>query len=314
MTRGGAALGEKAPIEIIGAPALSDHEFALFQRLIYEEAGIHLSQAKRALLIARLSGRLRALKLSSFGAYYRRVTKEGDPDELQRMLDCISTNETHFFREPKHFEFLERKVIPVWIEEAERGARARRIRVWSAACSTGEEPFSVAMLLLHHFPASAGWSIEILATDLSTRVLERARRAVWSIDKAHQIPTPYLKAFMLKGTGAQEGNMKADDAIRALVRFQQLNLNDESYAVTGRFDLIFCRNVLIYFSAESRKRAVGRLLAHLQPDGYFFVGHAESLHGVTSEVRSVVPTVYVLGKGPRGPASTRSPGRRREGA
>ena len=280
--------------EIMGAPPLSDHEFELFQKLIYAEAGIFLSQAKRALLIARLSGRLRALKLSSFGAYYRVVAKDGDAEERQRMLDCVATNETHFFREPKHFEFLEKKVVPAWIDLAERGKRARRVRVWSAACSTGEEPFSIAMVLLHHLPPSAGWSVEVIATDLSTRVLERAKKAEYSIDKASEIPTHYLKEFMLKGTGNQEGKMKADEPLRAVVRFQWINLNAEAYPVQGRFDLIFCRNVLIYFNAQSRKRTIDRLIGHLAPDGFFFVGHAESLHGVTTEVRSVIPTVYAF--------------------
>jgi chemotaxis protein methyltransferase CheR len=278
----------------MGAPPLSDHEFELFQKLIYAEAGIFLSQAKRALLIARLSGRLRALKLSSFGAYYRLVAKDGDAEERQRMLDCVATNETHFFREPKHFEFLEKKVVPAWIDLAERGKRARRVRVWSAACSTGEEPFSIAMVLLHHLPPSAGWSVEVIATDLSTRVLERAKKAEYSIDKASEIPTHYLKEFMLKGTGNQEGKMKADEPLRAVVRFQWINLNAEAYPVQGRFDLIFCRNVLIYFNAQSRKRTIDRLIGHLAPDGFFFVGHAESLHGVTTEVRSVIPTVYAF--------------------
>lgn len=292
MSGAGAERGARSQTEILGAPPLLDHEFELFQKLIFEQAGIHLTQAKRALLIARLSGRLRALGLTSFGAYYRLITKDGDLDERQRMLDCIATNETHFFREPKHFDFLERRVIPAWIEEADRGRRPRRVRAWSAACSTGEEPFSVAMVLLHHLPPTAGWSVEVLATDISTKVLERAKQAVYSVERASEIPTPYLKAFMLKGTGSQEGKMKAGEELRSIVRFQWLNLNAESYPVTGRFDLILCRNVLIYFNAESRKRAVERLIGHLTPDGYFLVGHAESLHGMTTEVRSVIPTVY----------------------
>lgn len=289
---GKSARSGPARTEILGAPSLSDHEFELFQKLIYDEAGIFLTPAKRALLIARLSGRLRALKLSSFHAYHRLVAKEGDPDERQRMLDCIATNETHFFREPKHFDFLEQRVIPAWIHEAERGKRPRRVRAWSAACSTGEEPYSIAMVLLRHLPKSAGWSVEVTATDISTRVLEKAEQGVYSIDKASEIPTPYLKEFMLKGTGHQEGKMKADEELRAAVHFQRLNLNAESYPVKGSFDLIFCRNVLIYFNAQSRKRTIERLLESLAPDGFFFVGHAESLHGVTDHLRSVIPTVY----------------------
>jgi len=150
------------------------------------------------------------------------------------------------------------------------------------------------MVLLHHLPPSAGWSVEVVATDISTRVLEKAKRAIYSIEKAAEIPAPYLKKFMLKGTGEQEGTMKPDEDLQSVVRFQWLNLNAESYhPVQGRFDLIFCRNVLIYFNAQSRKRAVERLIGHLAPGGLLFVGHAESLHSVTQEVKSVIPTVYV---------------------
>ena len=149
---------------------ITEREFTLFQTLIHREAGIYLAPAKKALLVGRLSKRLRALGLASFGEYYSRIVEEDDRDERIRMLDCISTNETHFFREPRQFEFLERQVIPVW---KERGPRV--LRIWSAGCSTGEEPYSLAMLLLHHFPPGSGRQIEILATDLSTRALEGQR-------------------------------------------------------------------------------------------------------------------------------------------
>lgn len=271
-------------------PPLTDKEFAGYQRLVYREAGIWLSQAKRALLMGRVSRRLRELDGMSFGAYLRRA--EEDEAERVRLLDALCTHETHFFREPRHFELLEREVLPRWRARGDTGSgEGRRVRVWSAGCSTGEEPFTLAMVLRHHLPAEEGWKIDILATDLSTRVLERARQALWPVEKAGEIPMHYLRGYMLKGVGSQEGKMKAGPELRALVRFQRVNLND-GQGLSGRFDLVFCRNVLIYFDAASKARALERLLGHLSPHGLLFLGHAESLSGLGWRVRTVMPTVY----------------------
>ncbi len=272
---------------------INDQEFGLFQKLIHGKAGIYLAPAKKALLEARLARRLRELGLDSFAEYYRHVVDERDGAELTELLDRISTHETHFFREPRQFEFMEQRVFPDWTAQASAGSRSRLIRVWSAGCSTGEEPYSAAMMLLEYFPASAGWEIEILATDLSTRAIGFARAAVWPIAKAEEIPSKYLKRCMLKGVGAQEGKMKVAPEIRAIVRLERFNLNDEAYPVLGHFDLILCRNVLIYFDSPSRLRVIHQLLDHLAPAGYLFVGHAESLNGVTDRVRYVMPTIYV---------------------
>ncbi|HEX8441970.1 protein-glutamate O-methyltransferase CheR [Archangium sp.] len=271
-------------------PPLSEREFSAYQRLVYREAGIWLAPAKKALLVGRLSRRLRELGGLSFGAYLSRVGE--DEAERVRMLDALCTHETHFFREPRHFQLLEQEVLPGWRAQGHTGGgEGRRVRVWSAGCSTGEEPFSLAMVLRHHLPANEGWEIDITATDLSTRILERARQATWPLDKAGEIPKNYLRAYMLKGTGSQEGRMKAGPELRALVRFQRVNLN-EGHGVVGRFDLIFCRNVLIYFDAASKARAVERLLGHLSPQGLLFLGHSESLTGLGWRVRTVMPTVY----------------------
>jgi chemotaxis protein methyltransferase CheR len=271
---------------------VTDKEFGLFQKLIYEKAGIYLAAPKRALVDSRLAKRIRELGLDSFAAYYHHVAEDRDGAELIQMLDRISTNETRFFREPRQFEFLETQIIADWTAEAAAGMRLRRIIAWSAGCSTGEEPYSLAMVLRDHFPPSAGWEIEILATDLSTRVLDCARTAIWPIAKAEEIPPKYLKPFMLKGKGTQAGKMKPAPEIRSMVRFERLNLNDDVYPVSGSFDLILCRNVLIYFDGPSRLRVIHRLLNHLALSGYFFVGHAETLNGITDRVRPVMPTVY----------------------
>jgi chemotaxis protein methyltransferase CheR len=273
--------------------SISDADFFLFQRLIEKDAGIYLAPAKKSLLVGRLSRRMRELGLSDLRKYYKRVL--ADPAEHTRMVDQISTNETQFFREPIHFEFVERRVLPRWISQAEAGERMRNVRVWSAGCSTGEEPYSIAMTLLHNLPQASEWQIEVLATDISTRVLARARAGVWPVEKARQIPASYLKSFMLRGTGTQEGKMKVGPEIQRIVRFEQFNLMEEpGFGPSSRFDLIFCRNVLIYFQPETKARVVRGLLRHLSPEGYLFVGHSESLNHLIDCVRSVVPTVYCL--------------------
>lgn len=277
-----------------GSPGLSgeiqirQEDFRAFKDLIHRESGIFLADHKVALLGGRLHSRLRALGMTSFGEYFKAVQK--DEGERIEMLDRISTNETHFFREPHQFEFLKTQVLPRWVEDAAARRRDRTIRVWSAACSTGEEPYSIAMLMLDQL--SEGWTIEITATDISTRVLQRAKDAVWRIEKAAEIPGPYLKAFMLQGTGPEKGRMKAGPEIRSLVSFSRMNLNQRPYPMPRDFDLIFCRNVLIYFDAPTKARVVEELLGHLGPAGLLFLGHAESLHGLTERARSVGPTIY----------------------
>lgn len=272
-------------------PVLTDEEFGLFQTLIYREAGIHLSPMKKALLVSRLGKRLRELGLRSYAAYHRAV-REDRGGELVRMLDAICTNETHFFREPRQFAHIESTIVPAWRADAEAGRRPKTIRVWSAACSTGEEPYSIAMLLAHCFADDPQWRIEILASDLSTKVLQQAREGVWPIQRAAQIPEHLLKAYMMRGRRTQEGLMKAKPELRSMIDFARVNLNDDATGVTGKFDLIFCRNVLIYFDDASKARVLDRLLAHLAPSGFIFLGHAESLSRWTDRVRSVGPTIY----------------------
>jgi chemotaxis protein methyltransferase CheR len=278
---------------------ISDQDFARYQALVNREAGIWLSPIKKALLVGRLARRLRELGVTSYADYYERVT--ADPAERTRMVDAICTNETHFFREPRHWEYLAGHVYPAWEEQAASGKRERRARVWSAACSSGEEPYSIAMSLLTAFPS--GWSLEVLATDLSTKILDRARAATWPLQKAAEIPESYLKAFMLKGFGAYEGTMRAGPEIRSLIQFRQLNLNADDWPPAQSFDLVFCRNVLIYFDRVTKEKVVTRLLDRLVPTGHLFLGHAESLGGFTDRVRSIIPTVYCLGTARRSGAA-----------
>lgn len=269
---------------------LTLREFALFQRLIHRQTGIFLPEAKQALVVARLGRRLRGLGLNSFSQYFELV--ERDAGEHTLMLDAICTNETRFFREPRQFEFLETTVLPRWRKRGEDGLAPRRIRAWSAACSTGEEPYSLAMMLRTHFPPAAGWTVEILASDLSTKVLAAAREAIWPVERADDIPPEYRRAYMLRGVRGEEGKMRARPEVRSLVELRRLNLNDDSYAVGEPFDLIFCRNVLIYFDRETKAAVIDRLSRHLSPDGLLFLGHSETLHTASHALRHAGPTAY----------------------
>ena len=272
---------------------LSDAEFLLFQKFVYREAGIWLSEAKKALVSGRLSRRVRQLGLKSFREYYQTVIG-GDASEYLRLLEQISTNETHFFREPEQFDFLNDVVCPKWVREAQSGTRPRRLRVWCAGCSTGEEPYSLAMTLLAYSPEFSSWDIRITATDISSRVLEKAKAAIWPIEKIREIPPDLLKRFMLRGVGPRTGQISVSAELRSLVSFAHLNLNKPPYAVGGPFDLILCRNVLIYFDRDSKQRVVSALLERLTPDGHFFAGHSENLTLVTDRVRTIRPTIYAL--------------------
>jgi len=287
-----AAAGRKRVMN--DSPALAPGLFIKFQQLIYQEAGIWLATHKHALLTGRLARRLRLLGLSNMQDYYQLVTQPDQQHERAVMIDCITTNETHFFREPRHFDFLERHVFPKWQQEGAAGERSMRLRIWSAGCSSGEEPYSLAMLLLKHFPEGKGWELEVLGTDISTRVLEKARTAMYPIEKSKEIPAEHLRAYMLKGKGDHKGEMKVSPELHRVVRFARVNLHADSYPILGFFDLIFCRNVLIYFDQDSKVKVIGGILRHLSPSGLLFVGHSEHLGGIAPSLKTVAPTVHAL--------------------
>jgi chemotaxis protein methyltransferase CheR len=279
-------------------PEPTNREFAAFRAFVHESAGIYLNESKKALLHSRLVRRVRELGLSTFADYYDLVAE--DAAEQARLLDRITTNETHFFREPHHFAFLEQTWIPELVATSAVTGE-RRVRAWSAGCSTGEEPYSLAMTLLAALP---DWTIEILATDLSTRVLDVAERATWSSERADAIPEALRRRFMLRGVGANTGFERASPELRARVTVKRLNLARDPYPAT-EFDLVFCRNVLIYFHPEERQRALERLVGALKPRGALFVGHAESAHGVSQHVQCVRPTIYQRRDLPRKPRLAR---------
>jgi len=276
-------------------PEIDDHEFALFQSLIRREAGIHLGPNKKPMLVSRLMRRLNALGLQSFDEYYRHIVY-GGPQEVVILLDAICTHETWFFRNPRHFEFVKNQLAPRWLGEQGEGRRARRLRAWSAGCSSGEEAFSLAMVLLDALP---DWDIGIQATDLSSRILERAAAATWPVEKSQDIPPRYLKRYMLRGTRSQAGKMKAGQELQSVVSFRRLNLSGEAWPVeeTGPFEVIFCRNVLMYFEPACRARTIKHLLRQLAPGGHLFVGDAEGLTPF-HDFRAVGPGIYTPRRNP----------------
>jgi chemotaxis protein methyltransferase CheR len=279
----------QVPSSDFHGPTLRESDFQALAALVHRSTGIYLPSSKRELVTSRLLPRLRELGLSGFEGYRRRVQE--DSEERQRFLERMCTHETRFFREPEHFQCLERDVYPKWLASAGEHGRSRSVRVWSAACSTGQEPFSFAMHLHHHL-ALAGFRIEVIATDLSTRVLALARQAVWSDSEIPNIPQPLLKGYMLKGTRSQAGKIAAGGELRGLVEFERLNLNDASYELGSSFDLVICRNVLIYFDARTRQRVCAQLMNHVKPGGYLILGHAESVLGRNESLASVGSTVY----------------------
>jgi chemotaxis protein methyltransferase CheR len=260
---------------------ISMAELANFQRFIFDAAGITLSASKKELVMGRLGKRLAAHKLETFTEYFRLLESGEHPGEVQMAVDLLTTNETYFFREMKHFDFLRSQL-------AQARERSQSYRVWSAASSSGEEAYSIAMVL-QDVLATAPW--EVLGTDISTKVLTGATRALYTMERARHIPAPYLRRFCLKGEGAYAGTLLIERALRSRVQFRQLNLN-EALPNVGRFDFIFLRNVMIYFSDETKRQVVARLVTALKPGAHFCVGHSESLNGINQDLEQVAPSVY----------------------
>lgn len=261
------------------ALALTDAEFQQFRSLIFKVAGISMSDAKKPLVGGRLAKRIRLRQLPSYGAYFRLIQQ--DRGEFQMAVDLLTTNETYFFREPKHFDFLRNQVLPNW-----KGSQP--FRLWSGACSSGEEPYTLAMTLAEGL-GEKPW--EMLASDLSTRVLEKARLGQYLLEEAEGIPAALLRRYCFKGVGNNAGIFLVDPALAARISFMQINLNTRLPEV-GKFDVIFLRNVMIYFDLPTKRQVVERLVRHLRPGGYFFISHSETLNGVTEALRMVSPSIY----------------------
>ncbi len=265
------------------ASTLGDREFGQFQALMQREAGIHLPDSKKPLVSGRLAKRLRARGVKSFGDYYRLISGAHEEGERQMAIELLTTNETYFFREPAHFEFLAREVLPA----LRPGAPCR---IWSAASSTGEEAYSIAMVLMDKLGEGTRW--EVFGSDINRRVLDIARAATYGAARNEEnIPPDYRRRFCLRGTGAMAGKLRVVPAVRERVRFEPLNLNGDVSAA-GECDMIFLRNVMIYFDAAMKRRVVTALHRQLKPGGWLAIGHSESLNGVSTLFRQVRPTLY----------------------
>jgi chemotaxis protein methyltransferase CheR len=273
---------------LAGGP-LADEDYDFLCRLVYQRSRIHLGPDKRVLVTSRLAKRLRHHGLDDYGQYCGLLRSPRGEEELQFLIDRISTNHTHFFREMKHFDFLRDTVIPAW----QAGTRRTEpFRVWSAASSTGEEAYSIAIHLAEHFaPAESGrWQIE--GTDISTRVLEVAQRGIYEAEKLGSVAPDLLRRHFQRGVNEWAGHLRVKDGLRKQVNFQHLNLLDGNYPFARLFDLIFCRNVMIYFDRPTQETLVRQLGEKLAPGGHLLVGHSESLSGVKHVLKLIRPAVY----------------------
>jgi chemotaxis protein methyltransferase CheR len=258
--------------------------------IVRQATGLELGDDGLPLMWNRLRPRLAELGCVPFSEYLARV--RASAAERAIMAELLCTHETRFFREPEHFAWIGAALVPRWRAEARDGARPRRVRAWSAACASGEEPFTLAMVLREALPRDEGWEIEVVATDVSRPILAQAAAATWPIERAAAIPAALLCAHMLRGFGDREGTFRARPELRALVRFREHNLVDHPPLELGEFDLVMCRNVLIYFHRRDHAAVAGRLLERVAPDGHLIVGHAESLLGLRADLVSVAPAIY----------------------
>jgi len=266
----------------------SDQDFQHIRRIINEVAGISLADSKRELVYSRLSRRLRQLGLRRFEDYCTLLESGADTAELSEFVNALTTNLTSFFREPHHFDFLAGELLPTLVRE--RGLTNRRLRIWSAGCSTGEEPYTIAMVVRETLP-TAGWDIKILATDLDSNVLSTAQRGIYDWDRVKDLPEARRRRWFLKGCGAREGQVRVAPALCDLITFRRLNLMEE-WPMSGAFDIVFCRNVVIYFDKPTQRVLFDRFADRLIEQGYLFVGHSESLFKVTERFAPLGKTIY----------------------
>ncbi|UOD29829.1 protein-glutamate O-methyltransferase CheR [Massilia violaceinigra] len=267
----------------LARPGISQAEFVQFQRFIYNAAGITLSDAKKALVSGRLAKRLAHCGVASYGEYFRLLDSGAHKDEVQEAIDLLTTNETYFFREAKHFDLLRERAL------SPQRPRGETFRVWSAACSSGEECYSIAMVLAECL-GERPW--EIMGSDICTKVLHKARIGHYPMERARHIPQPLLRKYCLKGQDAQEGTMLVESSLRRRVQFGQINLNT-ALPQLGQFDMVFLRNVMIYFNGDTKRQVVDRIGAQLKPHGCLVIGLAESLSDSGAMVKPVAPSVYV---------------------
>jgi len=268
---------------------LTDGEFQKISRLVYDQCGINLSDGKKELVKARLGKRIRTGSFRSFKEYYQYILNDESGREMIHLLDSISTNYTFFFREQKHFDCLRLEILPEMINRKKNDRK--KFRFWSAACSSGEELYSIAMTLLEAIENPFVWDISILGTDISTKVLKTADSGIFHKERVQSIPASLVKKYFLKGENEREGYVKVKDEVKRLVQLRRLNLM-EPFSFSERFDCIFCRNVMIYFDKRTQADLVNRLYGCLEAGGFLLIGHSESLTGIEHPFRYVKPSIY----------------------
>jgi len=272
---------------------LSDRDFRRFRGLIYDECGINLIPAKKTMLASRLRKRLRLLGMTTFGQYFDYVSNgNGRNGELIHMLDAVSTNKTDFFRESKHFDFLLKETLPSMVRDG-NWRPGRRLNVWSAGCSSGEEPYTIAMVLSEFSSVNRTGDFSVLATDISTHVLEKARKAIYPESAVEPVALPLQHRYLMRGKGSQEGFYRVVPELRGRIRFRRLNLNSgRDFGIRIRMHIIFCRNVIIYFDRETQKRLFDKFYAQLVPGGFLFISHSETLNGISNRFKALAVGIY----------------------
>ncbi|TLN05282.1 chemotaxis protein CheR [bacterium] len=268
---------------------MNGRDFDRLSELIQARCGIRITASKKLMLESRLRRRLRSLGMSSFSEYCAYLFSPGGMrDELVKMIDEVTTNTTSFFREPVHFEYLGRKIVPEFIS-----ARAgRKLKVWSAGCSSGEEPYTLEMVLSESFPDCSASGIPILATDICTRVLEKARLGIYEDERTASVPWEFKRKYFMTNRDRNKGLVRIVPELRRLVRFRTLNLVDDDFCLAEQWDVIFCRNVIIYFDRSTQERLIRKLCTHLSPGGHLFLGHSETLTGLDVPLVRVESTIY----------------------
>ncbi|HOP64326.1 MAG TPA: protein-glutamate O-methyltransferase [Spirochaetota bacterium] len=271
---------------------MSDKEFSLFSSMIYSVTGIKLPPVKKLMLISRLNKRMKALEIKTYGEYYDYVcSPAGKSGEYHKMIDAVTTNKTEFFREPEHFSILRDRVLPE-LSSTDRFRQGNPINIWSAGCSTGEEPYTIAMVTSEYFMEERA-SVSILATDISTKVLSTAINGVYPEKIIDPIPLALKKKYVLRGKGENKGVFRMTPEIRRMINFSKLNLMDERFIFNREMDIVFCRNVIIYFDRDTQIKLFDKFYDIITPGGYLFIGSSETLHGLNDRFKPVGPTVYI---------------------
>ena len=269
---------------------ISSRDYSRLRELVYDEAGINLGSQRKTMLEGRIRRRLKDLAIHSYGEYCDYLfSGAGLRDELVHLIDVVTTNKTDFFREPRHFEFLTATVAPEFL--ASNAAR-RPLLVWSAACSTGEEPYTLAMVLSEYGLTHPGFAFRMIATDISTTVLKKAGLGIYSTAAVRPVPQSLKVKYFMRGRERSLERVRVVPELRRLIEFRHLNFMDSDYGIPEKFDAIFCRNVIIYFDRPTQQSIPKKITRYLLPGGYLFVGHAETLHELDLPVTPIAPALY----------------------